>query len=66
MIAMRGKGFMNYATALIGADADPEVGHHNGETDHHDKDQPFLVRSLRLLRDTPIWKLEAAQVSIMP
>ena len=51
---------------LIGVDADPEVGHHDGETDHHDKDQPFLVRSLRLLRDTPIWKLEAAQVSIMP
>ena len=33
---------MTYATALIGADADPEVGHHNGETDHHDKDQLIL------------------------
>ena len=39
---MRSKGFMTYATALIGADADPEVGHHHGETDHHDDDQHIL------------------------
>ena len=27
---------------LIGADADPEVGHHDGETDHHGDDQHIL------------------------
>ena len=27
---------------LIGADADPEVGRHDGETDHHGDDQHIL------------------------
>ena len=27
---------------LIGVDADPEVGHHDGETDRHDYDQHIL------------------------
>ena len=37
---------------LVGADADPEVGHHDGERDHHDHDH-HILGSVTHMHDFP-------------